>query len=257
MNKMMFLQTVIEVLKYDSKFKSYKEDLLPILRRAHINNLPQYGFVRGGRSGQRYEDIEIRVPVPLLDTANEFIEALGEIVSYVYEESDDYGLGSIYVRPKILRAEEVEYKEHDVEFSEIQEKIIQGIRDAKYSIWVAVAWVTNQSIIDELCAKKNKGVNVRLIISEEDNNKPFYKQLFNNFDTVVIPHFGWKDWNRMHDKFCIIDFEYVMHGSYNWTNTAEYNHETLATALDRDFVKKFADEFVRLYQLGHVIDNKN
>lgn len=48
----------------------------------------------------------------------------------------------------------------------------------------------------------------------------------------------------MHDKFCIIDFEYVMHGSYNWTKAANYNDETLATALDRDFVKKFSDEFI-------------
>ena len=38
-----------------------------------------------------------------------------------------------------------------------------------------------------------------------------------------------------------------MHGSYNWSKVAQYNDETLATALDRDFVKKFADEFMRLY----------
>ena len=52
---------------------------------------------------------------------------------------------------------------------------------------------------------------------------------------------------------CIIDFEYVMHGSYNWTKVAEYNDETLATALDRDFVKKFADEFICLYGKGHKV----
>ena len=40
---------------------------------------------------------------------------------------------------------------------------------------------------------------------------------------------------------------FVMHGSYNWSKAAQYNDETLATALDRDFVKKFADEFMRLY----------
>jgi hypothetical protein len=39
----------------------------------------------------------------------------------------------------------------------------------------------------------------------------------------------------------------LMHGSYNWTATANYNEETLATALDREFVKKFADEFMRMY----------
>ena len=56
----------------------------------------------------------------------------------MYEETDDYGLGGVPIRPKILRAEDVEYKEHDVVFSEIQEVVIQGIRDAKYTIWAAV-----------------------------------------------------------------------------------------------------------------------
>lgn len=96
-------------------------------------------------------------------------------------------------------------------------------------------------------------MNVRLIISEEDSNRPYYRQLSDNFDTVLILNYGWQEWNRMHDKFCIIDFEYVMHGSYNWTKVAEYNDETLATALDRDFVKKFADEFICLYGKGHKV----
>ena len=39
----------------------------------------------------------------------------------------------------------------------------------------------------------------------------------------------------------------LMHGSYNWTPTADYNEETLATALDKEFVKKFADEFMRMW----------
>ena len=38
-----------------------------------------------------------------------------------------------------------------------------------------------------------------------------------------------------------------MHGSYNWSKNARDNDETWATALDRDFVRKFADEFLRLY----------
>ena len=39
-----------------------------------------------------------------------------------------------------------------------------------------------------------------------------------------------------------------MHGSYNWSKTAQNNEETLSTALDREFVKKFLDEFVSLYK---------
>ncbi|WP_338131588.1 FAM83 family protein [Dialister invisus] len=44
-----------------------------------------------------------------------------------------------------------------------------------------------------------------------------------------------------------MDMDYVMHGSYNWTPTANNNEETLATALDHELVAKFAKEFMELY----------
>ena len=37
---------------------------------------------------------------------------------------------------------------------------------------------------------------------------------------------------------------YVMHGSYNWTPTANYNKEILATAFDHELIAKFAKEFM-------------
>ena len=54
----------------------------------------------------------------------------------------------------------------------------------------------------------------------------------------------------MHHKFCIVDMEYVMHGSYNWTKAANYNGETLETSIDRELVKKFADQFIKMYTDG-------
>lgn len=68
-----------------------------------------------------------------------------------------------------------------------------------------------------------------------------------NFECVVVPRSGVWGTNRMHDKFCIVDLDYIMHGSYNWTKAANYNGETLVTTVDRDLVKKFADEFLKIY----------
>ena len=65
-----------------------------------------------------------------------------------------------------------------------------------------------------------------------------------------------KGYNRMHDKFCIIDMDYVMHGSYNWTPTANKNVETLVTALDHELVKKFAKEFMGIIY-GDLFLNKD
>lgn len=55
----------------------------------------------------------------------------------------------------------------------------------------------------------------------------------------------------MHDNFCIIDMDYVMQGSYNWTPTANYNEETLAPALDHELAKKFAKESMELNNRGY------
>ena len=137
--------------------------------------------------------------------------------------------------------------EHDVVFDEIKETIIQGIRDAKYIIWAAVAWITDREIFNELVAKKEAGVNIRIITSDEESNKWLIDELEKEFDTIRVPCWGNNNRNRLHDKFCIIDFEYVMHGSYNWSKNAQNNEETLSTAIDRDFVRKFLDQFISLY----------
>jgi phosphatidylserine/phosphatidylglycerophosphate/cardiolipin synthase-like enzyme len=253
MNRSAFLKTSIEVLKYDKRFKeiSGREELIRLLGRAKINFVPQYAYSSNGRSGQRWEDIELRFPVPLLDKANEFENELEKIVDYVYEDSDDYAFRNVEIRPLVIETP-AEITEHDVVFDEIQDTVIQGIRDAKFIIWAAVAWFSNEAIYQELLAKKKAGLSVRIIMSDETSNQNMIQKLkAERFDVVIIPKRGYNNWNRMHEKFCIIDMDYVMHGSYNWTPTANNNDETLATALDHEYVSKFAIEFMRLYNLNN------
>ncbi len=247
MDKNAFLKTMIEVLKYDNSYKEVgdREQLIRMIGRAKVNFVPQYEFAR--RSNQHWEKVELRFPVPLLGVAEEHKKELESLVKYVYEESDDYALHSIEIRPQVIDAPE-EMVEHDVAFDKIQDTIIQGIRDAKFLIWAAIAWFSNKIIYRELLEKKRQGLCIRIIVSEEDANKKMISELKENgFNVKVIPRWGVQEYNRMHDKFCIIDMEYVMHGSYNWTPTANCNEETLATALDHDFVSKFADKFMELY----------
>lgn len=249
MNRQEFIKTAIEVLKYDRYFKELngREQLIRMLARAEINYVQQYSFVRGGKSYQKWEVIELRFPVPLLDEANDIYEELNKLVRYVYEESDEYALQDVEIGPLVMYTPS-EVTEYDVVFDEIQDTVIQGIRNAKFLVWAAVAWFSNEAIFNELLAKKNQGLNVRIIVSEEESNRHMITKLKSDgFDVKVIKRWGYNDYNRMHDKFCIIDMDYVMHGSYNWTPTANNNDETLVTALDHEFVSKFAQEFMNLY----------
>lgn len=186
----------------------------------------------------------MRVPIPMLKNAKEYKNQLNGLAEDIYIESEQYAFGELQIKPKPIETENWDYKEYDVDFNEIKDTIIQGIRGAKYIIWAAVAWITDKDIISELEFKKDAGVNVRIITSNEESNKWRLPELEEKFDAITVPMWGK---NRMHNKFCIIDFDYVMHGSYNWSKNAEGNEETLSTALDRDLVCKFLDQFIELY----------
>jgi phosphatidylserine/phosphatidylglycerophosphate/cardiolipin synthase-like enzyme len=236
-----FLKTMIETVKYDDEYKN-KDELLGVLRNSIITYQRTDSFTN--KNWQFWENIELRVPIPLLNTAKNLKKQFDKLASEVYIETPKYDFNELLIKPKPVELDNEEIIEHNVFFDEIKDTIIQGIRNAKYTIWVAVAWFTDEEIFEELKLRKKAGVNIRIITSDEDGNKYLMKKLESNFETTKVPMSGY---NRIHDKFCIIDFEYVMHGSYNWSKNARGNEETWATALDRDFVRKFADEFMRLY----------
>lgn len=243
MNESQFMKTMIETIKYDEYDR--KDELLTILRNSLIKFDKTSAFTR--KSWQCYENIDLRVPIPLLKEARNLKKVLESVASIVYMETDENAFGGLIIKPKPVEIEPVEVIEHDVIFDEIKDTIIQGIRNANYIIWAAVAWFTDVEIFNELKSRKEAGVSIRIITSDESSNYHIMKDIESNFDLTKVPLKGNYLSNRLHDKFCIIDLEYVMHGSYNWSKNARQNDETLATALDRDFVKKFADEFMRLY----------
>lgn len=238
-----FLKTMMEVIKY-GEYKN-KSELLTILRRSIITFRKTSDFTR--KSYQCWENVELRVPVPLLIDAKKYQEVFNSIASEIYVQSADYDYNSLTIKPRLIESEYEKVSEHDVIFNEIQDTIIQGIRSAKYIIWIAVAWFTDIDIFEELVQKQLEGIDIKVIISDDKGNDLLIDKLADKFELVKVPKTGYWSNNLMHDKFCIIDLEYVMHGSYNWSKNAQYNDETLATALDRDFVYKFTDEFKRLY----------
>ena len=58
----------------------------------------------------------------------------------------------------------------DIHFKEIQRNIIEQIDLARFVIWVAVAWFTDHVLFKKLVEKKNQGINVQLIIVNDQIN---------------------------------------------------------------------------------------
>lgn len=114
----------------------------------------------------------------------------------------------------------------DAHFDNIQQQIIDQIKLARFTIWVAVAWFTDKKLFQHLVTKSQQGVNVQSIIIDDKINQKSGLNYEQSFETYRISKSGGYE-NIMHNKFCIIDIETVIHGSYNWTNKAQSNDETI------------------------------
>ena len=130
----------------------------------------------------------------------------------------------------------------------IQNAIQKELFKANSSIKIAVAWFTNDLLFQPLLLKLGAGVSVELILNKDDINCSDDNEV--DFDEFVKAGgiLRWNDTKQLlHDKFCIIDNNVVIYGSYNWTNKAEYNEESIAIAKGEDATTQFyVDKFCML-----------
>jgi len=184
----------------------------------------------------------------LIQAMLEFWEAKKKInYQEISQREKEFFDECIQISQKLLNKEEdSDNKEIEVNlhFEEIQGKIVEQIELANFTIWIAVAWFTDDLLFNKLVEKKNQGINVQLIIIDDDiNNNSRIK--YENIEVYKLKKTG-KYGNIMHNKFCIIDLKTVLHGSYNWTKKAQFNDETIEIAINRENAEKFAKKFIKL-----------
>lgn len=130
-------------------------------------------------------------------------------------------------------------------FEDIAERIRLELEQAEHSIYIAVAWFTNRNLFNTLIEKARKGVTVQLMLSNDHINQQSYvdySQLDIGHSAAYLIGDGKQD--LMHNKFCVIDSDIVINGSYNWSYKAEKNHENILitkgdSVLAEQFIKQF------------------
>ena len=129
-------------------------------------------------------------------------------------------------------------------FQDIQNKIIHALDNSKVSVRIAMAWFTNETLFNKLKEKHGQGVDVEIAIYDDGVNKK------HGVDITQLPHKMISKGKRgglMHDKFCVIDNQVVVTGSYNWTNNAEFrNDENVTVEHDPEQATRFSIEYRRL-----------
>lgn len=136
-----------------------------------------------------------------------------------------------------------EKAEVDAHFTEIQNIILQELQNARVSIIVVMAWFTNDVLARKLIEKYNDGVDVKVAIYNDGVNQR------HGVDLAGIPLYKIKAQRGgiMHNKFCVIDNQVVITGSYNWSSNAEFkNDENISIIKDNNIASDYSVQFRRL-----------
>jgi len=124
--------------------------------------------------------------------------------------------------------------------------IQREIEGAEDSLDICVFTITDDRLTERIIAAHRRGVSVRIIT---DNDKQY--DTGSDIARLVKAHVPTRfdpDNDHMHHKFAIVDDARLITGSYNWTRGATHNHENVLIFAHDATVKRFADEFERLWR---------
>ena len=126
--------------------------------------------------------------------------------------------------------------------------LLHVLRSAKKSLCVCVYTITCNEIAEELVRAKQRGVQVCVITDDElvDALGSDIRMLKQAKIPVKIDK-GRKAY--MHHKFCIVDGNILLNGSFNWTrNGVLGNNENIVITRDAKLCQTFQAEYNRMWK---------
>lgn len=141
----------------------------------------------------------------------------------------------------------------EVHFIGIENRLLSVLDAAKATIDLCVAWFTNVKLRDKLLEKQKEGCAVRVIRYKDGINKTKGVCLegINHIEICGERH------GIMHRKYCIVDNQTVVDGSYNWTTNAETRNDEDISVNEKalKLASSYTKEFNRVWNLYK--SNKN
>ncbi|CAN0584474.1 unnamed protein product [Ectocarpus sp. 12 AP-2014] len=144
----------------------------------------------------------------------------------------------------------------EVYFENIKGIIIKELNQAKFSISICVAWVSENFIIEELCNCLRLGIQVELLLNNDDKFE-YSKHKFNEFVANGGRLFLYDTSKKlMHNKFCVIDLSTTITGSFNWTyGGTKHEENIIIERRNIDFAHTFARQFLKLKRQSTLFSN--
>lgn len=111
----------------------------------------------------------------------------------------------------------------------IEKKLIEYISSTEKSIYIAMAWFTNNDIKNSLInlKKKNPKIIIEIVVDDNYINDNYFSNTKSDFDSVGIRVKKNLTGIFLHNKFLIIDNQTTITGSYNYSKKANWNLENI------------------------------
>jgi len=137
-------------------------------------------------------------------------------------------------------------------FSDIAAVIAADLDRSQQSIDTAVAWLTDPVLFEALLKAARRGCRVRLALLDDAINRQSGLNLERlraaGGDVFWIPE-AERGAGSLHHKFCVIDGDGVITGSYNWTRRASRADENILRVWgDAALARGYRDAFERLLE---------
>lgn len=130
-------------------------------------------------------------------------------------------------------------------FEDIEQHIIDHLKRTSNRLLVAMAWFSNTKLANEIILLSKKEIHIEILVDDNkiNRNALAIKELIKaQIDIQFIKNFA-TSISLMHNKFCVIDGEIIITGSYNWTNNAKQNNENIIVIEDSDEASFYSHEF--------------
>jgi len=130
--------------------------------------------------------------------------------------------------------------------NECKNAIIHHIKQAKETVEICVFTISDNDISRQILASHKKGIRIKVITDDEKIND-IGSDIREMYDAGIPVRI---DGTRslMHNKFCVVDGEIIITGSYNWTNSAaDRNFENILVNNNFKVVKSYQQEFEHLW----------
>jgi len=135
----------------------------------------------------------------------------------------------------------------EIKAENVSERIVSELQRAKYSIWIANVWFTDNAIYELLIEKVKEGINVEMLLSINkimncDENAKIQQFIDMGGEFFLINE---AEHNQiLHDRFCMVDYSTVIDSGFE---DRTYLNQGYSSYFMREYPESLVEHYFKVY----------